>query len=159
MTVFSWPTKAVDELRKLVANGCSASVIAASLSETFGVAVSRSGVIGKMHRAGICTKKAKPRPRSRSKPPSGLRFVGGGLAPRQAPPPQAEPEPIAADLGPTMRLIDRAFFQCAFPYGEPSANMMCCGRPIKEGSYCAAHRLVTHVHSPSRHRQPERRAA
>ena len=154
-TASTWTPGRKDTLRKLAAEGLSAAAIAVEMGD-----VSRGSVIGACHRYSIklkgipLTLRASPRPR---KPPSGLRF-GGNLAPRLAPPPQAKiVEPIASDLGPTMRLLGRNMHsQCAFPYGEPSANMMCCGRQIERGSYCSAHRLVTHVHSPSRHRQPER---
>jgi len=154
---FAWSEEAVVELRKLLADGVSASIISAAISVGFGVEVSRSAVLGKIHRLGLSGKPSpdhwqkKRRPVKRRPVPI---FRAQSVAP-----PLREPPPLPTGLAPTIRLLDRNMHsQCAFPYGEPGADMMCCGRPIEEGSYCCAHRLVTHIHSPSRHRAPLRRA-
>ncbi len=136
MPDFDWTAEAVAELRNLVARGCSNRVIAGSLSEKFGIAVSRSGVSGKVYREGM----VRTQPRSRWDKAKGPKSRSHRT------------QVSTVDIAPTKRFIDRGIFECAYPYGEPTVNMMCCGRRIDAGAYCAAHLLIVH----SRGRQPKR---
>jgi GcrA cell cycle regulator len=153
----NWTADRVELLKKLWAEGHSASQIAGKL----GMGVTRNAVIGKVHRlslAGRATAPKTPRPataptskltadRRVHRPVSGL---GGGAAaaPREeyrpSPRIQPEPKPIRlVDLPKDGRItiLHLSDKTCRWPIGEPNHDDFCfCGHNPREGSpYCEYH--------------------
>ncbi len=163
----SWTDERVELLKKLWADGLSASQIANQLG-----GVTRNAVIGKVHRLGLSgraksTRPAAPRPkRTRSAPRSGAsrpQTVGSAALKMQ---PDASPAPDPAPLpdvvvpmsrrASIMQLNDRT---CRWPIGDPSSDdFHFCGCPSDPGSpYCEYHARI--AYQPSTDRRRERRAA
>ncbi len=160
----SWTDERIEVLRKLWAEGHSASQIATTLG-----GVSRNAVIGKIHRLGLSgrvkTPKARPT-RQRtvsvpapSVPPHVARPKPAGAQPRvmavgstvvkvverEAPPMVAppQPEPVAevVPLRGGVTLLDLGHAHCRWPIGDPSdPRFHFCGARTTPGAvYCSAH--------------------
>ena len=147
-----WTDERIELLKKLWADGYSASEVAAEV----GGGITRSAVCGKVRRLGLVGRDKKasyraPRPQ--------------GAEPRRAPsPPRALPPlpvlpfiPSAPSVSPANDKLPRQRFgsaafeavmalnagECRFPLGDPlTADFKFCCSPIVAGSYCADHRLV-----------------
>lgn len=135
--------KRVEQLKKLWGQGYSASQIAARL----GGGISRSGVIGKIHRLGLpgrATIVAAPhiaRP-ARPKSPIHDRLVevrksarsGGGVK-------RAEPPAARLEDGRLIGTMDLAAQHCRWPHGDPgSPGFHYCGCKTAPGtSWCLDH--------------------
>lgn len=143
-----WTEERVALLKKLDAEGLSASQVAKRLG-----GVTRVAVIGKLHRLGI-TDPARAKARmigheinhSLRKPKSadpGLLKTASGTAPK---PDNFKPRPVAvpADAQP-VQLIDLRASQCRWPLDDPGPGNMdrtlFCAAPA-EGTYCCAHAAV-----------------
>ena len=166
----SWTDERVSALKKLWAEGHSASQIAKQLG-----GVTRNAVIGKVHRWGL-SGRAKPssparkaaarktaassasRASASSKPrPKPSRTPSAPRTPRviakvQAPPP---PPPLEAKLqadGSFASILTITDHMCKWPIGDPGAdNFRFCGRKTDpEEPYCLAHSRV--AYQPSRRR-------
>lgn len=144
--MFAWTDDHIAELRRLAETKLSSSQIAALL----GGGLSRNAVIGKLARLKIplggprLNLSPRREPTPRPKPQSRAARI---VALRAAPVPHVEPAPPtvidAAALEPTVLFLNRTARQCAWPYGDPSADMMCCGRRVVPNSsdwpYCGSH--------------------
>jgi len=135
-----WSEERIEALAKLWREGLSASQVARQLG-----GVSRSAVIGKVHRLGIAGREAPSRPSGLAVRPAvrPSRASAGGArrptAPR-APRPVAEPR-VAFEAIPTATIHTLAPHGCRWPIGEPDqADFGFCGR-LKAGAgpYCAGH--------------------
>ena len=146
---FDWTDQRVDQLKRLLADGLSASEIAGE----FGI--SRNAIIGKVHRYGLSFSRAPwrrgmgaPRaPRIARKAPlrkSKLQ-LHPGLAPKL---PVEEPVPehvddLAIPAGQRRTILTLRKDDCRWPVGDPRlepASFFYCGAPAKDGSsYCPHH--------------------
>lgn len=155
----SWTDERIEELRKLWADGLSASQIANTLG-----GVSRNAVIGKIHRLGLSGRvkstrparraTAQPAPVARAKPPAPApqqaRVMAVGatavkVVEREMYEPEPAPQPIvAAEVVPIrggITLDELKASSCRWPVGDPSDdNFRFCGaRTDPSETYCSAH--------------------
>jgi GcrA cell cycle regulator len=153
----SWTDERVDLLKRLWADGLTASQIAAR----FGQGVTRNAVIGKVHRLGLSGRVTKARPVQ----PKPQRKVFDGAATRlhpmvqgatalkpqarPAPKPEPEPEPIrlvempAGERCTILMLNERT---CRWPIGDPGSETFsfCGGAPRDKGPYCEYHARIAY---------------
>ncbi|MEM7694924.1 MAG: GcrA family cell cycle regulator [Pseudomonadota bacterium] len=140
----SWTDERIDELRKLWAEGLSASQIATSLG-----GVSRNAVIGKIHRLGLSgrvkTPRAPRRPAPRATPAAPRVMAVGSTVVKVVEREMIEPEPLppadVVPLHPAVSLLDLGRETCRWPVGDPSdENFGFCGAACAPGeTYCKAH--------------------
>jgi hypothetical protein len=175
----NWTEDIVARLAEHFKEGLSISESATRLTEEFGIAVSRSAVVGKRHRWGLITgpqtsrqaqstrsrmlAKRRPKsefsvPRQAKKPTTftatsnktGL-FVSGKVLPT-APMPVEDVPPV--DL---VKFADLSEQSCKWIYGDPKESSHgYCGKQVVPGlSWCSGHR--TRVFSPPvvRQRPPQ----
>lgn len=161
---FVWTEDRIAKTRKLWIEGKSATEIA----DILGGGLSRSAVIGKVHRLGLSRD-------SRTNPPAARVTVARPPRPVRAPKPPKPTPPenfvptvthaeaearrkVAAVEGQkrvdafaeaandtAIPLIERGRFQCSWPVGEPErpAQQMCCGAPVIEGANKAVETYCT----------------
>jgi len=132
-----WNDERTATLRKLWLEGLSASQVARQLG-----GVSRSAVIGKVHRLGITVRDVPSRPRASTR-------TAGRAQPRSRPvrePAAATPRPALrlvelAEMTPTSTILALSTHSCRWPIGNPDANDFgFCGREkTARGSYCDDH--------------------
>jgi GcrA cell cycle regulator len=150
----SWTDERVEALKKLWADGHSASQIAAELG-----GITRNAVIGKVHRLGLAGRaksptSAAPRPR---KPRTGSQMLRvsrpsmrGNTALAHAYELDAEPEPELIDnvipLGQRRSLLELTEETCRWPIGDPgAADFFFCGGPAMTSlPYCSYHSRVAY---------------
>ena len=160
----SWTDDRVEILKKLWADGLSASQIAGELG-----GVTRNAVIGKVHRLGLSgrakapgssAKRAKrvPRASGYNRPARAVSRSGGQRnVATAASRPQLEdmvaPEPKKLTL---VQLTERC---CKWPHGDPATDeFYFCGHGIKEDSpYCEYHSRL--AYQPLTDRRRDKRAA
>jgi len=165
----SWTDERVNVLKKLWAEGHSASQIAKQLG-----GVTRNAVIGKVHRLGLSGRATPSRPvkrpprLARPKP----RLMPDGTVTTPAPavtaPPVEQAKP-AADRAvmtaplPPMRLADGGAAtiltlrdsMCKWPIGDPAdPKFAFCGRKSDCGPYCSEHAKV--AFQPARKRDTKK---
>jgi GcrA cell cycle regulator len=139
-----WNDERIATLTKLWREGLSAAQAARQLG-----GVSRSAVIGKVHRLGIAGRDAPSRPASQG-PRSLARIrasAGGVRRTSSVRTPPATPAPSSrgvCDMAPTATIHSLTKGACRWPIGEPGeADFGFCGRiQIGAGSYCAGHAAV-----------------
>ena len=144
----SWTDERVDKLKKLWAEGLSASQIARALGD-----VTRNAVIGKVHRLGLSgrattTRVDRPRTVAVRRPPRPRLIV-----------PQAETvEEAKLPTGEFATVMTVKEGMCKWPIGDPSSDEFhFCGNPTSGGlPYCAAHARM--AYQPSQSRREKRRA-
>ncbi len=164
-----WTDDRVELLKKLWAEGLSASQIATKLAG----GVTRNAVIGKVHRMGLSgrvtrTRVSTPRTRKTREPshpgrPSGsatrsaMTVGNNALKPlsESKPDPIVEPVPIhIADIpeGERVTILMLSDKTCRWPLGDPGSEDFCfCGKPPKEGApYCPGHAQI--AYQPHRER-------
>ena len=149
----TWTDERVELLKKLWADGLSASQIAAELG-----GVTRNAVIGKVHRLGLAGRakspsSAAPRPR-KPRAPHMLRVarpsIRGNTALMQAFEYDIEAEPAFVDnvipLGQRRTLLELTEETCRWPIGDPGQPdfFFCGGQAITGLPYCAYHSRVAY---------------
>lgn len=173
----SWTNERVELLKKLWAEGHSASQIAGELG-----GVTRNAVIGKVHRLGLSgrakapTSASKPR-RSRAAGSSsnsspsrssatqpqtrGATALKFEATPAPAAEVEKELEPVAelVPLSERTSILSLTERTCKWPIGDPgSEDFYFCGRPTQAGApYCSYHCRI--AYQPVNDRRRERRAA
>jgi GcrA cell cycle regulator len=150
----SWTDERVETLKKLWADGLSASQIAAELG-----GITRNAVIGKVHRLGLSGRakspsSAAPRPRKPRSASHMLRVsrssmrCNTALAHAYDLDTEPEPEPIdnVIPLGQRRSLLELTEDTCRWPIGDPgAADFFFCGGPaITSLPYCAYHSRVAY---------------
>jgi GcrA cell cycle regulator len=134
-----WNEERIEALTKMWREGLSASQVAQQLG-----GVSRSAVIGKVHRLGIAGRDAPTRPLG-GRPSTRVRASAGGV--RRAHSARTPGEPVisiprvAFEVGPTATIHTLTSHACRWPIGEPEeSGFGFCGR-LRSGhqSYCAGH--------------------
>jgi GcrA cell cycle regulator len=149
-----WTDERVEVLKKLWADGLSASQIAKQLS-----GVTRNAVIGKVHRLGLSGRATPSRPPSRivraARPRSAFRPTLR-LTTHVAPPPMPVPvDPAPLPNGSFATVLDLSEHICKWPLGDPSdPHFQFCGRKTKAGGspYCEAHARM--AYNPPKKRRP-----
>ena len=159
----TWTDERVELLKKLWADGLSASQIAAELG-----GVTRNAVIGKVHRLGLSgraksSSSGAPRPR---KPRSHMMRVSrpmsrgsNALALAYDTDPEPEPELIEniIPIGQRRTLLQLNEDTCRRPIGDPSTPdfFFCGGKPLGGLPYCHYHSRV--AYQPASDRRKDRR--
>lgn len=154
----SWTEQRVEDLKRLWADGLSASQIAAELGS-----VTRNGVIGKIHRLNLQGRiKRAPRPRaprqarlsaSSFRRPSIHSLFNTAITPTgMTAEPVVETEIVIpfAQRKTLMQLNDKT---CHWPVGDPASPdfFYCGGETYADLSYCVFHCRV--AHQPARDRR------
>jgi GcrA cell cycle regulator len=157
-----WTDERVELLKKLWADGLSASQIAAELG-----GITRNAVIGKVHRLGLSGRakspsSSAPRPR---KPRTGTMMrlsrpqIRGNTA--LAYDYSAEPEPELMEIPVEQRksLLQLNEATCHWPVGDPgSTDFFFCGGEASDGSpYCNFHSRVAYQPASERRRERQNR--
>lgn len=153
-----WTEERVTLLRKLWAEGLSASQIAKQLT-----GVTRNAVIGKVHRLGLAGRATPSRPAKRPVRAQRPRIIGP-TAPRMRPPsmtpavfvPQLEPLRDAEGRAANVLTINES--TCKFPIGDPNdPDFAFCGRAANNGRnsgpYCADHARLAYQPSQAKKRR------
>ena len=165
-----WTEERVSELKKLWAEGHSASQIAKRLGS-----VTRNAVIGKVHRLGLSGRatpsrpvkrpprlaRPKPTPMPRQAQAAAPRPKGGALAVRPEPAhthvaaPEANIEPQRLPNGDMVTVLTVKDSMCKWPIGDPAdAAFGFCGHGTAEGSpYCTEHARVAFQPAKKRERR------
>jgi GcrA cell cycle regulator len=142
MSIDTWTTERIAQLRNFVVSGLTCSQIAAEIG------VTRNAVIGKIHRlglsparpAGVPARSCPPRVRRpRASPHSRLLRLIYSDAPHPGAGEAAPIEPI--DSAQRCSLLEIAQGKCRWPIGDPdTADFAFCGNEAVTGfSYCAGH--------------------
>ena len=168
----NWNDERVELLRKLWAEGLSASQIAAQLG-----GVSRNAVIGKVHRLKLSSRgRATPAPVRQKRASSGA--SGGKTVTRAATASRSMPVSIGAtalqtqfEVEPVVRhhirpvenvvvpisrrlqLVELNERTCKWPNGDPlSEDFSFCGNDSSEGPYCTYHSRIAFQPASERRR-------
>jgi GcrA cell cycle regulator len=143
-----WTDARVDALKSMWLEGLSATQVARRLG-----GVTRSAVIGKVHRIGLAGRQTPARPRNLGGRPRRQVWSGTRTEPRQ-------PAPLGHRSPPALRFVETiatatiltlADDHCRWPIGDPaSANFGFCGRgQSHRGPYCPLHTAAATRHRPS----------
>jgi len=131
-----WNEERTATLRKLWLEGMSASQVARQLG-----GVSRSAVIGKVHRLGITVREVPTRQRAAVR--TAVRAQPRTRAVRDAAPVQRSALRLIeiAEMAPTANILGLEIHSCRWPIGNPdSHDFGFCGREkTARGSYCDEH--------------------
>lgn len=135
----AWTDERVDQLKKLWAEGLSASQIAGRMG-----GVTRNAVIGKVHRLGLSGRATPARPQRGRAPERPRDFSSGLTAGRDTKPVIAEPEfiaPLVLESGDKATVPTLARSMCKWPIGDPTReDFHFCGQHSTAGKpYCAYH--------------------
>ena len=143
----AWTDERVEQLKKLWAEGLSASQIAGKMG-----GVTRNAVIGKVHRLGL-SGRATPASPSRGREPIAP-SEPTVLTPRTNAAPEVEdkplitsPEvsqPVVLDTGDKTTVATLSRNMCKWPIGDPAKDdFHFCGQPAEPGKpYCTYHAQV-----------------
>jgi GcrA cell cycle regulator len=161
----TWTDERVELLKKLWADGLSASQIAAELG-----GITRNAVIGKVHRLGLSGRAkspstSAPRPRKARAHGHMMRVsrpsMRGNTALAHAYELDVEPEPELLDniipIGQRRTLLELTEETCRWPIGDPgTAEFFFCGGNTLTGlPYCSYHSRV--AYQPAADRRRDRR--
>ncbi|MGE0597495.1 MAG: GcrA family cell cycle regulator [Hyphomonadaceae bacterium] len=149
-----WTEERVTLLRKLWAEGLSASQIAKQLG-----GVTRNAVIGKVHRLGLAGRATPSRPAKRPVRTARPRVMGPS-APRMRPasttPHVVIPdlEPLRGEDGRVATVLTLNEQMCKYPIGDPTdPDFAFCGRASCNGPYCSDHARLSYQPSQARKRR------
>jgi GcrA cell cycle regulator len=149
----SWTDERVEALKRLWAEGLSASQIATELGN-----ITRNAVIGKVHRLGLSGRAKSPsaaasRPRKARAASAMLRVSRSlrgntALAHAYEWDAEAEPEPLdnVIPLGQRRSLLELTEDTCRWPIGDPgNPDFFFCGGPaVTSLPYCAYHSRIAY---------------
>ncbi|HTT47305.1 MAG TPA: GcrA family cell cycle regulator [Pseudolabrys sp.] len=156
----SWTDERVELLKKLWADGLSASQIAAELG-----GITRNAVIGKVHRLGLSGRAKSPSsasPRPRKARSSGMLRVPrpamrGNTALAYDYEVEPEPELIEIPVEQRKTLLQLTEKTCHWPIGDPGSGdfFFCGGETANELPYCSYHSRV--AYQPANERRRDKR--
>jgi GcrA cell cycle regulator len=148
----SWTDERVELLKKLWADGLSASQIAGELG-----GITRNAVIGKVHRLGLSGRAKSPSsaaPRPRKARSTMLRVsrpaIRGNTALQHAYDYEVEPEQELVEkvipIGQRRTLLELTEATCRWPIGDPGTTdfFFCGGNTVESLPYCAYHSRVAY---------------
>jgi GcrA cell cycle regulator len=171
-----WTEERVELLKKLWAEGLSASQIAGKL----GMGVTRNAVIGKVHRLNLAGRVNTPRaqvprttrkategqgaaPRGPSRPTmptagaTALKsYAQPSVSPRLAPLPEPKPlRLIDTSKDGRITILHLSDKTCKWPIGDPTHDDFCfCGHSPRDASpYCEYHARIAYQPAQERHRR------
>ncbi len=158
----SWTDDRVELLKKLWADGLSASQIAGELG-----GITRNAVIGKVHRLGLSGRakspsSATPRPRKARTGGHMLRVtrpaIRGNTALAFDYDVEPEPELMEIPMEQRKSLLQLNDRSCHWPIGDPGSSdfYFCGGDTVNELPYCAYHSRV--AYQPASDRRREKRS-
>jgi GcrA cell cycle regulator len=164
----NWTDERVELLKKLWADGLSASQIAGELG-----GITRNAVIGKVHRLGLSgraksSSSGTARPRKPRAPGNMMRVsrssMRGNTALAHAYEHDLEPEPEFIDnvipMGQRRTILELTEDTCRWPIGDPSSPdfFFCGGNTVSSLPYCSHHSRVAYqpVNDRRRHQRPFR---
>jgi GcrA cell cycle regulator len=165
----TWTDERVELLKKLWADGLSASRIAAELG-----GVSRNSVIGKVHRLGLSgrakstsasvPRQRKPRVHHQHMMRIARPGVRGNTALAPLPVYETDLEPVAqvieniVPIGQRCTILELTESTCRWPIGDPSAGdfFFCGGKTIEGLPYCGYHSRI--AYQPVSERRRDKRA-
>ena len=153
-----WTDERVELLKKLWADGLSASQIAAELG-----GITRNAVIGKVHRLGLSGRakspsSAAPRPRKARSSGHMLRVsrpaIRGNTALAYEYEPEPEPDLIEIPQGQRKTLLQLNEHTCRWPVGDPGSGdfFFCGGESATDLPYCSFHSRVAYQPAADRRR-------
>ncbi len=169
----TWTDERVELLKKLWADGLSASQIAAELGN-----VTRNAVIGKVHRLGLSgrAKDVKPSPATPQRPRKVARTPSAPapitpqahsnvvIAPIPLQPVTEEPEvlaenDVAVPMSERVTIMDLRESMCRWPMGDPTKPefRFCGARSITGLPYCTHHARI--AYQPVADRKRDRKLA
>ena len=153
-----WTEERVEMLKKLWADGLSASQIAAELG-----GITRNAVIGKVHRLGLSVRAKSPsssaprprKPRSSTMMRVPRAHIRGNTALAYDYAVEPEPELIEIPVEQRKNLLQLNEATCHWPVGDPgSTDFFFCGGQANEGSpYCNYHSRVAYQPASERRRE------
>jgi GcrA cell cycle regulator len=169
----SWTDERVEMLKKLWADGLSASQIAGELG-----GITRNAVIGKVHRLGLSgraktpSSSSSPRPRKARAPSHVFRSIRNAMRGNTALAAHAvaayeaeiepEPEPLenVIPIGQRCSILELTEEKCHWPIGDPGqADFFFCGGNTVIGlPYCGYHARIAYQPASDRRRDRDRRA-
>jgi GcrA cell cycle regulator len=162
-SLMSWTDERVESLKKLWADGLSASQIAAELG-----GITRNAVIGKVHRLGLSGRAKSPSsgvPRARKPRSSGhmMRIPRASMRGNTALAYDydAEPEPELIEIPVEQRktLLELNEKTCRWPIGDPGNGggefYFCGGEAADDLPYCVHHSRI--AYQPANERRRDRR--
>ena len=157
----AWTDDRVEILKKLWAEGLSASQIARELGD-----VTRNAVIGKVHRLGLAGRASPTKPKSRlrhrehvdyasSYPGSSRSRISDNIEPL------VMPEPAVTADGDPINILSLSEKVCKWPIGEPGdEDFRFCGNHKVNGSpYCNEHNKVAYQPLESRKKRKNKFSA
>ncbi|MEM6627544.1 MAG: GcrA family cell cycle regulator [Pseudomonadota bacterium] len=161
----AWTEERVTELKKLWAEGHSASQIAKQLG-----GVTRNAVIGKVHRLGLSGRAtpsrpvkrpprlARPKPQQRAAGTANTPAVSkspGAAQPPSMPVETVSVEPKRLPNGDMVTVLTVKDNMCKWPIGDPAdPSFGFCGRACESGSpYCAEHAKLAFQPAKKRERR------
>ena len=137
MTASAWTDDRIGRLKTLWLAGQTAEQIARDLAN----GITRSAVLGKVHRMGLSAgRPGRPpkRPGTGPKPPR--LAPTGSLAARPI-----DARPVAATEHGLVTVLSVRRCQCRWPFGEPgAADFSLCGQPVTRGAFCALHAAIAY---------------
>ena len=166
----SWTDERVELLKKLWADGLSASQVAAELG-----GVTRNAVIGKVHRLGLSgrakttttaprarrsrTQTARPqRPSNGPAPTIGATALKADPKPQAAPQPKAEQKPeadtVVVPISKRATILTLTENTCKWPIGDPGdPDFHFCGcKSEPDSPYCKYHSEIAYQQNTDRRR-------
>lgn len=156
----AWTDERVEELKKLWAEGHSASQIAARMG-----GVTRNAVIGKVHRLGLSGRAAPAKPKAVAIEPEKAVPLAEPSPPRRE---RAPARTVLRDLPPItdigssrLTVSNIGGDECKWPIGDPaSEDFHFCGQSASGGKpYCAYHAQLAFQPSTTRRERKERSVA
>jgi GcrA cell cycle regulator len=135
-----WTEDRIETLTRLWRGGYSASQVAQQLG-----GVSRSAVIGKVHRMGLAGRDVPSRPRKPDDHTARRDRASAGGVRRVAPPRETRAGAASPrtpfEVAPTATIVTLTEAGCRWPIGEPGEpGFGFCGRlKMGHGAYCAGH--------------------
>lgn len=136
MTASAWTEDRIGRLKTLWLEGRSAAQIARDLDH----GITRSAVLGKVHRLGLSAGRARSRASAVSRPsPPRDRTTRPAAAVQAFAGPASTPGHGQATLMSVRRC------ECRWPYGDPKGqDFSLCGRPVARGAFCEPHAAVAY---------------
>ena len=143
----AWTDDRVEILKKLWAEGLSASQIARELGD-----VTRNAVIGKVHRLGLAGRASPTKPKSRLRHREHIDYGESSYHGSSRSiindyvKPLVMPEPAVTSDGEPINILSLNEKVCKWPIGEPGDDdFRFCGNRKENGSpYCAEHTRVAY---------------
>jgi len=137
MTASAWTDDRIGRLKTLWLEGQTAEQIARDLAN----GITRSAVLGKVHRMGLSGGRSGRPPKRPDAAPNPPRLAPTGcLAARPI-----DAHPVLAIEHGLATVLSVRRCQCRWPFGEPgAADFSLCGQPVARGAFCALHAAVAY---------------